>query len=656
MPMIATLRLVFALSLFVRPAFASSVGFQAYEAEAADVGRTTSGLATRTESDARASEAAWVRFSGEAPGDWVQFTLPAVQPGRYALVLTHRSDESMGRWRVEFGEADGSHRQMIHAGYDMNEFPEGSAPGVLRLEHHRPGFRSATVGHVELAAPGYKTLRLTLLERDEGARQLGLDAVALVPDFTDSLLAPDSLGVTSSGPFHVDLEWTDSNHGTAGHLIERRGPPDEEWTVVGHTPAGITRFVSTGLQPSTRYEHRVRAFTSKGLGEPSAANAHSSAQAPDQPLGTAVRQSKGRIGEGTVLGLNDGRLLMYLNAQDAVNDFSVFKIVQQTSQDGGQTWSEVSPVFEDPTGKTAYLMPSLLRLADGGLGLSYCVRTQSNLSAQRVFQRSQDEGATWSDPVVITGDLPLVHDGRTFTGATGPHDRLVQLTNGDLLLPVHLTTGRGDRDDDPFHDRIPSLLVSATVVYRSADQGQSWQRIFGPVSLKGTSQRTPYRYHWFDQVLSEPSLVESSPGHLLLFMRNQSGFFQQATSADFGSTWSPIHQSSVRAPLSPPKLLKLDTHTIALLFNPWVDRSQGNLGARFALGAMISDNDGKTWRNFQVIDGGDPAARSWLFCYPFLHRDDRGWQVYYFGPSGFSLMRRNLPMDWFQESTRPPGS
>lgn len=653
--MIAKLRLVFALSLILRPSFASTAGPQVYEAEAAEVGRTTSGPATRTESDARASETYWVRFTGEATGDWVQFTLPAVQPGRYALVLTHRTDETMGRWRVEFGEADGSKRQVIHAGYDMNEFPEGPAPRTLRLEHHRPGFRSATVGAVELAAPGYKTLRFTSLERDGGARQLGIDTVALVPDFTESLLAPGSPGVTGSGPFHVDLEWTDPNRGIAGHLIERRGLPNEEWTIVGHTPAGITRFVSTGLRPATPYEHRVRAFTSKCLSEPSAANAHSSTQPPDQPLGTALRQSKGRIGEGTIVALNDGRLLMYLNAQDAVNDFSVFKIVQQTSQDGGQTWSEVSPVFEDQTGQTAYLMPSLLRLADGGIGLSYCVRNQSDLSAQRVFQRSQDDGATWSVPVVITNDLPLVHEGRTFTGATGPHDRLVQLSNGDLLLPVHLTTGRGDRDDDPFHDRIPSLLVSATVIYRSSDLGRSWQRVFGPVLLKGTGQRAPYRYHWFNQVLSEPSLVESSPGHLLLFMRNQSGFFQQATSADFGSTWSPIHQSSVSAPLSPPKLLKLDARTIALLFNPWVDRSQGNLGARFALGAMVSDDDGKTWRDFQVVDGGNPAARSWLFCYPFVHRDDRGWQVYYFGPSGFSLMRRTLPLEWFQESRRPPG-
>jgi hypothetical protein len=234
-----------------------------------------------------------------------------------------------------------------------------------------------------------------------------------------------------------------------------------------------------------------------------------------------------------------------------------------------------------------------------------------------------------------------------FTGATGPHDRLIQTENGDLLLPFHLTTGHGDTDTDPYHDRVPPLLVAATVVYRSSDSGATWRRIFGPVFLKGTSQRTPYRYHWFDQVLSEPTLVEHAPGHLLLMMRNPSGFIQQARSTDYGETWTPVHASNVRAPLAPPKLLSVGPGRIALVFNPWVDFHAGNLGARFALGSLVSDDGGRTWHGFEALDFADPAAGDWQFSYPFFFRTPDAWHAFYFGPRGFDLMHRPLPADWF---------
>lgn len=88
------------------------------------------------------------------------------------------------------------------------------------------------------------------------------------------------------------------------------------------------------------------------------------------------------------------------------------------------------------------------------------------LNYARVFQRrSQDEGATWSDPVEIVGALDELRRLYPFKViATGPNHG-IQLRTGRLIVPVWLSRGGGQ------HGHRPSVVTS---LY-SDDGGKTWR-------------------------------------------------------------------------------------------------------------------------------------------------------------------------------------
>ncbi len=623
-------------------------GAQTFEMEDYQIGRQSSGTSTTTMINARASAGEWVFWRGENVGDWLQFTLPDLLPGRYELELRYRIDEHMGKARIEWGEAAGEDFRQVNREFDFNEFPEGERVEIVDTRRHRrKGFDVEVMGTVGIDRPGYKTLRFTLLDRKGGQLGLGVDSVRLVPASSREMQAPAILSIKNTGVVHVDLVWKDRSEGESGFLIERLGYPYNEWTSVGYAPANATHFISAGLWPSKVYQHRVRAYSSEGLSEPSNVVSCATLTARSKPHGRVIEDKGQRVGEGSFITLKDGRIFGLLNYQDQTNDFSAFTIGEIESHDGGNTWSDVEPYLSDRSGQIGFMMPSLMRLKDGSIGFSYAIRDQSNLVAHRVYCTSNDEGKTWSKPVRITHDLPIEVDGHVFTGATGPHDRLVQLSDGTLIVPMHFTTGNGDEDMNPYNDRSHHLLVLSTAVYKSDDQGKTWRRVFGPKFMKGTSQRLPYRYPWLDNVLQEASLVEHEPGQLLMMMRNPSGFFYQVRSDDFGEIWGPVHQSPVRSALTPAKLWSVDDKTMAVIFNPLVDFHAGNLGPRRALVSMISRDGGYNWSHHKVLDMADPDLASWQFVYPAFLNDGKHLHAFYFGPRGFDLSYRKLPTDWF---------
>jgi len=621
------------------PLLATEVPSVRYHLAEPSVGRTSSGAVAVTDLDGRASGTQWVRFESSAGGEWMQFTLPNVPPGRYQLALGYQGSTGAGSWRIEWREADGARPVTLHPNFDFTARTAVGAHG-----HRQYAFRTAEVGFVSNALPGYRTIRFTRLDATATPAQIGFASLTLLPAPGLELAVP-TLKLGETGSTHQELRWP-AGAAHESMLIERAKAGDTEWLSVGYAPASAGRFDSAGLLPQSIYRHRIRFFNTAALGPASAVVEARTAALEASPLGSVIDATGARLGEGSVARLKDGRMLMLLNYQDRIDDFGTFSIQRKESRDNGASWSPIEPMLHDDSGNTGYLMPSILRLQSGGLGFSYAVRNNQDLRSNRVYQFSVDEGATWSDRVVITHDLPLTHEGIVFTGATGPHDRLIQAANGDLFLPVHYTTGRGDEDRDPHHNNTPPLLISTTVVYRSIDGGAKWQRVFGPVLLKGTSQRSPYAYHWFDQVLSEPSLVEYAPGQLLLMMRNQSGYIQQSRSLDGGTTWSPVHAAPVRAGLAPPKLLPVGPGRIALIFNPHVNLHQGNLGDRFVLGSLVSDDGGLSWHAYRTLDVNPPEQGRWL-CYPFFIRNTDSWLAFYFGPDTFDLCFRKLPADWF---------
>ena len=72
--------------------------------------------------------------------------------------------------------------------------------------------------------------------------------------------APSRLTATAASFFEINLSWQDNSDDEAGFMVHRRVAGPADWVEVGRTKANITTFSDTGLEPTTIYHYRVRAF------------------------------------------------------------------------------------------------------------------------------------------------------------------------------------------------------------------------------------------------------------------------------------------------------------------------------------------------------------------------------------------------------------
>ena len=184
------------------------------------------------------------------------------------------------------------------------------------------------------------------------------------------------------------------------------------------------------------------------------------------------------------------------------SDRSYTRMVFTTSTDRGRTWSPKRPLTEATRGETFYDCPRITQLRDGRLAALVDLHARhGDPEGARTFLRfSNDEGETWSDPVL--------------TGARGVvPDKLLELESGRWLIACH------------HHDENLGNLVQR--LWYSDDQGGSWT---GPVTVgkqKGLN-------------LCEASILPVRD-RLVAFMRENSkqGWDCQKTiSTDDGETWS----------------------------------------------------------------------------------------------------------------------
>lgn len=459
---------------------------------------------------------------------------------------------------------------------------------------------------------------------------------------TLTLAAPSELTATAGSPSHFDLTWVDNANDETGFFIERK-TADGSWQRIGKVPANTITFQSGGAEQRTTYAHRVNAYQDQGQSDYSNSVSATTPARADTLGGTIIENSAERQGEGSFARLADGRLLLYYNYYPGVSgDEQRSEIYEKTSTDNGNTWSVSTLAFEAERENHSLLHPSLLRLDDGTLLLSY-VRMGNLLGpdghhpepggawARRVVRKSTDEAQTWSEEVAMTDSL-IPFEGRHLRYLSGSHDRMIQLSNGRLVYPV---LGKDSEET-------PKTLY--TVVYTSDDQGNTWQLRNEPFVLRESIEIRE------NLGFNEPSVVEYAPGELLMYMRAYTGWFYESRSTDYGTTWSAPVRSSVRASASPPKLFALpDTDFIGLLYNSYVDSTQMNLGYRRILASMISEDGGLTWTNYQEIEYGDPQQEE-TYDYPALHFDQSDVHLVYMQGHPYVpryIVYRQLPVDWF---------
>ena len=230
--------------------------------------------------------------------------------------------------------------------------------------------------------------------------------------------------------------------------------------------------------------------------------------------------------------------------------------------------------------------PVLHQGPDGLISLFFKVGADCAVWTTHV-RRSSDGGASWSpDEVLVSGDL----DGR------GPaKNKPIPLDNGALLAP-------GSRE---------TAGLWRVFVDRSRDGGRTWtasdEVAMDRATITGTGA-------------IQPTLWESSPGHVHMLVRTSCGWICRSDSEDGGVTWSPLRKTSLPNNNSGIDLAQDAAGHLLLAFNP----VGGNWAARTPLSLMASEDNGATWEPVLELETA-PGE----FSYPAVVATPRGFASTY---------------------------
>jgi hypothetical protein len=321
-----------------------------------------------------------------------------------------------------------------------------------------------------------------------------------------------------------------------------------------------------------------------------------------------------RNSEGAFVALNDGRLLFawskFLSDQGGDHEPSV--IACRTSADDGQSWTDEDRVLVQPEGEAHNVMSvSLLRLQDGRIALLYLSKTNKADGAHQCrpeIRFSDDEMETLSPAIPLT----LSTDYHV-----GNNDRLLQLDDGTLILPVaQHRFGVAPKLNSEGNAQLQFKAPGLVFCFLSRDGGQTWTE----------SINSFYRAFSDGSGLQEPGVLPLRDGRLWLWARTawKNGEAHarqwQAFSADAGSTWSEPEPSVFASPCSPLSMKRIPSTGDLLAI--WNDHSGhfsvpqvGDFSPRTPLVCAISSDEGASWKHYRILENEPEHG----YCYTAIH-------------------------------------
>lgn len=303
-----------------------------------------------------------------------------------------------------------------------------------------------------------------------------------------------------------------------------------------------------------------------------------------------------------------GTVLAWCEARKKGGDWDDIHILLRRSTDDGKTWSEPKSIADVPGPKqknpfslaikkvdprdVTYNNPVLIADRDGTVHMLFC------LEYMRCFyQRSKDDGMTWSTPVEITAifdSFKKDYDWKVL--ATGPNHS-IQLKTGRLIVPVWLSTGTGGNAHRP----------SVTATIYSDDKGITWRA--GEIAVPCTDE-------WINP--NETVAVELADGRVMLNVRNESKAHRRlvTVSKDGATGWStPRFDDALVEPICMGGIIRYSTTATGgknrILFShpDNLARADGKEEAgksrdRKNVSVMLSYDEGHTWGVKKSVEPG----------------------------------------------------
>lgn len=244
-------------------------------------------------------------------------------------------------------------------------------------------------------------------------------------------------------------------------------------------------------------------------------------------------------------------------------------IVFRRSTDNGETWSPIEVMDQSDDGGCSD--PSLL--VDEVTGDIFCfynfmVSDKASKEFRFYVQRSADHGKTWAHPKDITDQVagPELKDAFKF-----------------------ITSGRGiqTRDGTLIHNYV--RVGKGITLFASRDHGKTWNKL---------SDVTPG---------DESKVVQLSDGNLMVNSRISPGKRFVHRSNDGGKTWQSVADTNLPDPRCNAAIIQYTAKQDGYAKNRLLFCNAASNQSRKNLAVRISYDDGETWSNGKVIDGGASA-------------------------------------------------
>ena len=180
-----------------------------------------------------------------------------------------------------------------------------------------------------------------------------------------------------------------------------------------------------------------------------------------------------------------------------------------------------------------------------------------------ICDQPDEEELAWGKPFLIGHDVLL--------------NKPIVLSSGEWLFPVAVW---GENVWEWLPERRTKQTDMRAFVYRSADQGKTFERL-GGVDMPG-------RAH------DEHMVVERADSSLMMFVKTQYGI-GVSYSYDKGMTWSDGKDSGIAGPNARFHIKRLKSGRI-LLVNHYEFQGRNNLTA------LLSEDEGRTWKYKLLLD------------------------------------------------------